>query len=91
MSIRLPRRFTCRTALPSLMLSLLIATVTTSGAERGLPQITVYPAEVHKAGPQSFDIAQDTRGILYFGNLQGLVTYDGAWWRKAATPASPPK
>lgn len=86
MSIRLPRRSTCRTALPSLMLSLLIATVTTSGAERGLPQITVYPAEVHKAGPQSFDIAQDTRGILYFGNLQGLVTYDGAWWRLLKLP-----
>ncbi len=51
-----------------------------------MPQITVYPAEVHKAGPQSFDIAQDTRGILYFGNLQGVLSYDGAWWRLLKLP-----
>ncbi|HYH10676.1 MAG TPA: diguanylate cyclase [Thermoanaerobaculia bacterium] len=55
-------------------------------AERGLPLITVFPAEVHKAGPQTFDIAQDSRGILYFGNLHGLVSYDGAWWRLLELP-----
>lgn len=60
--------------------------VASRGAERGLPQITVYPAEVHEAGPQSFDLAQDTRGILYFGNLQGLLAYDGAWWRLLKLP-----
>lgn len=85
MSIPSPRRSPCRPALPWLVLSLLLAGTTTA-AERGLPQITVYPAEVHKAGPQSFDIAQDTRGILYFGNLQGLVAYDGAWWRLLKLP-----
>jgi diguanylate cyclase (GGDEF)-like protein len=60
--------------------------IAASGAERGLPQITVYPAEVHKAGPQSFDLTQDPRGILYFGNLQGLLSYDGAWWRLLKLP-----
>ena len=55
-------------------------------SERGLPLITVYPAEVHKAGPQTFDLAQDKRGVLYFGNLHGLVTYDGAWWRLRKLP-----
>ena len=59
---------------------------TAGAAERGLPQITVYPAETHQAGPQSFDLAQDSRGILYFGNLQGLLTYDGAWWRLLKLP-----
>ena len=54
--------------------------------ERGLPLITVYPAEVHKAGPQTFDIAQDHQGVLYFGNLHGLVIYDGAWWRLLELP-----
>ena len=55
-------------------------------SERGFPLITVYPAEVHKAGPQTFDIAQDPQGILYFGNLHGLVIYDGAWWRLLELP-----
>lgn len=55
-------------------------------AERGFPLITVYPPETHKAGPQTFDIAQDSRGVLYFGNLHGLVTYDGAWWELHKLP-----
>jgi diguanylate cyclase (GGDEF)-like protein len=77
------RRSTRRSALPLLAF---VACATLSAAERGLPLITVYPAEVHKAGPQSFDIAQDARGILYFGNLQGLLAYDGAWWRLLKLP-----
>src|SRR5215213_1055948 len=59
---------------------LLLLAFRAGAAERGFPLITVYPAEVHKAGPQTFDIAQDARGVLLFGNLHGLVTYDGAWW-----------
>jgi diguanylate cyclase (GGDEF)-like protein len=55
-------------------------------AERGFPLITVYPPEIHKAGPQMFDIAQDARGVLHFGNLHGLVTYDGAWWELQKLP-----
>ncbi|MBV8519081.1 MAG: diguanylate cyclase [Acidobacteria bacterium] len=54
--------------------------------ERGVPLITVFPAEAHKAGPQTFDVAQDSRGILYFGNLHGLLTYDGAWWNLMKLP-----
>ena len=54
--------------------------------ERGFPLITVYPPEVHKAGPQTFEIAQDARGVLYFGNLAGVLTWDGAWWRLLALP-----
>jgi diguanylate cyclase (GGDEF)-like protein len=57
-----------------------------AAVERGFPVITVYPAEVHLAGPQNFDIAQDSRGILYFGNLHGLVSFDGAWWRLRKLP-----
>src|SRR5689334_15742578 len=55
-------------------------------AERGFPLITVYPPETHKAGPQTFDITQDSRGVLHFGNLHGLVTYDGAWWELHKLP-----
>jgi hypothetical protein len=54
--------------------------------QRGFPLITVYPPETHKAGPQTFAIAQDDRGVLHFGNLHGLVTYDGAWWELHKLP-----
>jgi diguanylate cyclase (GGDEF)-like protein len=76
-----PTRCTSRAALPLLAVAVLAVLASPlSAEERGLPLITVYPAEVHKAGPQTFAVAQDLRGVLYFGNLHGLLTYDGAWW-----------
>ena len=54
--------------------------------ERGHPLLSIYPPEVHKAGPQTFAAAQDAKGILYFGNLAGLVIHDGAWWRLVKLP-----
>ncbi|MGN6185535.1 MAG: diguanylate cyclase [Thermoanaerobaculia bacterium] len=71
---------------PALLVLVLALHLSAFGVERGFPLITVYPPEVHKAGPQTFDLTQDTRGILYFGNLHGLVTYDGAWWRLTKLP-----
>lgn len=65
---------------------LLLLASSAGAAERGFPLITVYPPETHKAGPQTFDIAQDGRGVLHFGNLHGLVTYDGAWWQLHKLP-----
>jgi diguanylate cyclase (GGDEF)-like protein len=85
MTISRSRRALRRAALPLLAFLLLLPSAA-GGAERGLPLITVFPSEVHKAGPQTFDIAQDARGILYFGNLHGLLTYDGAWWRLLTLP-----
>ncbi|HEX2059876.1 MAG TPA: diguanylate cyclase [Thermoanaerobaculia bacterium] len=72
--------------MPWLVTVLVTLALSAGAAERGLPLITVFPAEVHKAGPQTFDIAQDSRGILYFGNLHGLLSYDGAWWRLLKLP-----
>lgn len=34
---------------------------------------------------QVWQIAEDDEGLLYFGNGPGLVTYDGATWRRVAT------
>ncbi len=65
---------------------LLLLALRAGAAQRGFPLITVYPPETHKAGPQTFDITQDSRGVLHFGNLHGLVTYDGAWWELHKLP-----
>lgn len=64
-----------------------IALASAARAEhRGLPVLTVLPQSQHHGGAQTFDVTQDARGILYFGNLAGVLTYDGAWWRKIALP-----
>jgi len=89
MSMRSTRRVFRWPAKPltaALALASTLLVLCASAAERGFPLITVYPAEIHKAGPQTFDLAQDARGILYFGNLHGLVTYDGAWWHLTKLP-----
>lgn len=53
---------------------------------RGLPLLTVIPQSQHRGGGQTFAVTQDARGILYFGNLAGVMTWDGAWWRKIPLP-----
>src|SRR5690349_13517671 len=53
---------------------------------RGLPVLTVLPTSQHHGGAQTFDATQDARGMLYFGNLAGVLTYDGAWWRTITLP-----
>lgn len=37
--------------------------------------------EAKEAGTQAFAIAEDRRGVLFFGNIGGVVEFDGVWWR----------
>ncbi|MCK4662081.1 MAG: SpoIIE family protein phosphatase [Bacteroidales bacterium] len=37
--------------------------------------------EYNNAQPQNWAIVQDQRGILYFGNSDGVLIYDGIYWR----------
>ncbi|TAF67310.1 MAG: PAS domain-containing protein [Cytophagales bacterium] len=47
---------------------------------RGLPPIKNYTPDVYKAEPENWAIAQDNRGIMYFGNENGLLEFDGVTW-----------
>jgi len=48
-----------------------------SEAEQGLPFITNYSPKTYKAFPQNWSIAEDDRGIMYFGNQNIILEYDG--------------
>jgi diguanylate cyclase (GGDEF)-like protein len=72
-----------RAAVAGLLLAL---AVVAQAEHRGLPVLGMFPQSVYRGGAQTFDIAQDPRGILYFGNLSGVITYDGAWWNTIALP-----
>jgi ligand-binding sensor domain-containing protein len=52
----------------------------------GLPYIINYTKTQYHAGAQAFDIRQDSRGILYFANNDGLLSFDGARWRVNPLP-----
>jgi len=47
---------------------------------QGLPVIHIYTPEDYGDFRQNWDIAQDSKGYLYFGNSNGLVRFDGAKW-----------
>lgn len=52
----------------------------------GLPDVINYPKQAYGAGLQSWDIRQDKRGILYFANNEGLLSYDGKYWNLNPLP-----
>jgi DNA-binding CsgD family transcriptional regulator/ligand-binding sensor domain-containing protein len=52
----------------------------------GIPNITNYFKQEYNAGRQNWGIAQDSRGIMYFANNNGLLTFDGTFWRTYPIP-----
>ena len=49
--------------------------------EMGSKHIQNFSYQDYKANPQNWDIAQNKEGLIYFGNSDGLLEYDGNTWR----------
>jgi len=47
----------------------------------GLPDIINYEKTTYGAGTQNWGIQQDRNGVLYFANNEGLLTFDGTFWK----------
>jgi ligand-binding sensor domain-containing protein/DNA-binding CsgD family transcriptional regulator len=52
----------------------------------GLPAIRNYTNIDYHASIEIWDIHQDKRGLLYFANDDGLLTFDGAYWKIYTLP-----
>lgn len=52
----------------------------------GLPQIINYSKNDFKAGSQTWDIEQGENGQMFFANNEGLLTYDGKFWKNYPLP-----
>ncbi len=52
----------------------------------GLPQILNFGINDFHAGAQTWDIKQDKIGRMYFANNEGLLTYDGKYWKLYPQP-----
>lgn len=46
----------------------------------GLPPVINYSKAQYQGNGQTWDIDIDNRGILYFANNEGLITYNGGYW-----------
>jgi len=47
----------------------------------GLPAVRNFKSTDYKAATQIYDVKQDKEGILYFANNDGLLTFDGSYWK----------
>ena len=52
----------------------------------GIPDIINYPKDVYNAGTQNRGIVQDKNGVIYFANYDGLLSFDGTWWKNYPLP-----
>ncbi|MCD6090001.1 MAG: hypothetical protein J7J72_00740, partial [Bacteroidales bacterium] len=48
--------------------------------EIGTPFIKNYPRKITQAGQQNWMIDQDSSGIMYFANNDGLLEFNGIDW-----------
>jgi ligand-binding sensor domain-containing protein/DNA-binding CsgD family transcriptional regulator len=52
----------------------------------GTPLIKNYTHEQYSAGNEIWHMAQDNNGLLYFANDDGLLTFDGSYWKTYPMP-----
>lgn len=52
----------------------------------GLPDITNYSKIDYNAGLQNWDFKQDNNGIIYVANNEGLLSFDGKYWKLYPLP-----
>ena len=50
------------------------------------PRLTNFSGFDFKANEQFYSVVEDQEGILYFGNNDGVVIYDGERWDKIILP-----
>lgn len=53
--------------------------------ERGAPFIKNYSPKEYGYGSQTWAVAKDNRGIMYFGCNEGIIEFDGVRWRLIET------
>ncbi|MEO8794766.1 MAG: transcriptional regulator, partial [Daejeonella sp.] len=52
----------------------------------GGPYVQNYSKSAYSSGNQNWSIAKDKKGMMYFANAEGLLTYDGKFWEKYKMP-----
>lgn len=52
----------------------------------GVPYVQNFHKSLYAAGNQNWSIAKNQKGMMYFGNAGGLMSYDGKYWQKHHLP-----
>lgn len=52
----------------------------------GFPDVINYKKALYNAGTQNWDIKQDNNGFIYSANNEGMLCFDGNYWRLFPLP-----
>jgi len=52
----------------------------------GSPFVDNYSKGMYQAGNQNWSVTKDARGIMYFANSEGLLSFDGKYWQLNRMP-----
>lgn len=52
----------------------------------GVPYVQNYTKAIYQSGNQNWSVTKDEHGIMYFGNSEGLLTFDGKYWQSYQMP-----
>src|SRR5476651_647334 len=52
----------------------------------GVPYVQNYTKAVYQSGNQNWSVTRDEHGIMYFGNAEGLLSFDGRYWQLYRMP-----
>ena len=69
-----------------LILTSLVTNLAVAQNTIGFPQIINYSKDDYHGGSQTWDIGQDSSGKMYFANNEGLLSFDGNYWKVNPMP-----
>lgn len=52
----------------------------------GIPYVQNYTKSLYQSGNQNWSVTKDERGVMYFGNAEGLLSFDGRHWQLHEMP-----
>jgi ligand-binding sensor domain-containing protein/DNA-binding CsgD family transcriptional regulator len=52
----------------------------------GVPYVQNYTKALYQSGNQNWSVTRDEHGIMYFGNAEGLLAFDGKYWQLHRMP-----
>ena len=52
----------------------------------GVPYVQNYTKAQYQSGNQNWSVTRDEHGIMYFGNSEGLLSFDGKYWQLYRMP-----
>ncbi len=76
-------------AMPAFILVVFLISLLTgrpSEAQSPVSKPLIYTKADFHGGSHTWDIKQDSRGVMYFANSSGLLTFNGSFWKSYSLP-----